>query len=99
MPWPSSDLQILWASQYIDSSYNAPGVQSPVIDKLIGQIIAAQGDKAKLIPLGRALDRVLTELLHVADVVYGRGSYRPVGQIFASGYSPNLYHWPRQLVV
>ena len=60
MPWPSSDLQILWASEYIDSSYNAPGVQSPVIDKLINQIIAAQGDKAKLIPLGRALDRVLT---------------------------------------
>lgn len=36
------------------------GVQSPVIDKLIAQIIAAQGDKTKLIPLGRALDRVLT---------------------------------------
>ncbi|SUX72722.1 ABC transporter substrate-binding protein [Citrobacter freundii] len=31
-----------------------------MIDKLINQIIAAQGDKAKLIPLGRALDRVLT---------------------------------------
>lgn len=24
MPWPSSDLQISWASQYIDSTYNAP---------------------------------------------------------------------------
>ncbi|KAF0673668.1 ABC transporter substrate-binding protein, partial [Salmonella enterica subsp. enterica serovar Worthington str. BCH-4719] len=60
MPWPSSDLQISWASEYIDSSYNAPGVQSPVVDKLIAQIIAAQGDKAKLVPLGRALDRVLT---------------------------------------
>lgn len=24
-PWPSSDLQIAWASSYIDSSYNAPG--------------------------------------------------------------------------
>lgn len=63
MPWPSSDLQILWASEYIDSSYNAPGVQSPVIDKLISQIIAAQGNKAKLIPLGRALDRVLTRII------------------------------------
>ncbi|MFN2826748.1 ABC transporter substrate-binding protein, partial [Escherichia coli] len=31
-PWPSSDLQISWASGYIDSSYNAPGVKSPVID-------------------------------------------------------------------
>ena len=60
MPWPSSDLQISWASEYIDSSYNAPGVKSPVVDKLIAQIIAAQGDKNKLLPLGRALDRVLT---------------------------------------
>ena len=59
-PWPSSDLQISWASEYIDSSYNSPGVKSPVVDKLINQIIAAQGDKNKLLPLGRALDRVLT---------------------------------------
>ncbi|CZX57565.1 putative peptide/nickel transport system substrate-binding protein [Enterobacter hormaechei] len=59
-PWPSSDLQISWASEYIDSSYNAPGVKSPVIDALIAKIVAAQGDKNKLLPLGRALDRVLT---------------------------------------
>lgn len=59
-PWPSSDLQISWASGYIDSSYNAPGVKSPVIDALIAKIVAAQGDKNKLLPLGRTLDRVLT---------------------------------------
>ena len=59
-PWPSSDLQISWASSYIDSSYNAPGVKSPAIDALIAKIVAAQGDKDKLVPLGRALDRVLT---------------------------------------
>ncbi|MDE7608691.1 extracellular solute-binding protein [Enterobacter hormaechei] len=59
-PWPSSDLQISWASGYFDSSYNAPGVKSPVIDALIAKIVAAQGDKNKLLPLGRALDRVLT---------------------------------------
>ncbi|EPA0135527.1 extracellular solute-binding protein [Enterobacter hormaechei] len=59
-PWPSSDLQISWASGYVDSSYNAPGVKSPVIDALIAKIVAAQGDKEKLLPLGRALDRVLT---------------------------------------
>lgn len=45
MPWPSSDLQISWSSEYINSTYNAPGVQSPVIDSLINQIIAAQGNK------------------------------------------------------
>ncbi|VTP12837.1 Oligopeptide-binding protein AppA precursor [Phytobacter ursingii] len=60
MPWPSSDLQISWSSQYIDSTYNSPGVKSPVLDELIAQIIQAQGDKQKLLPLGRALDRVLT---------------------------------------
>ena len=53
-------LQISWSSEYINSTYNAPGVQSPVIDSLINQIIAAQGNKEKLLPLGRALDRVLT---------------------------------------
>lgn len=60
MPWPSKSLQVLWASQYIDSSWNAPGVQNPAIDKLIDQILANQGNKEKLLPLGRALDRVLT---------------------------------------
>ncbi|MFO6426644.1 ABC transporter substrate-binding protein [Escherichia coli] len=45
MPWPSSDLQISWSSEYMNSTYNAPGVQSPVIDSLINQIIAAQGNK------------------------------------------------------
>lgn len=59
-PWPGTNLRISWASDYINSSYNAPGVQSPVIDTLIAQIIAAQGNKDKLVPLGRALDRVLT---------------------------------------
>lgn len=59
-PWPSSDLQIPWSSAYIDSSYNAPGVASPAIDSLITQIIRWQGNQQKLLPLGRALDRVLT---------------------------------------
>lgn len=60
MPWPGTDLQISWGSQYLDSTYNTPGVSSPVIDALLTQIVANQGDKEKLIPLGRALDRVLT---------------------------------------
>lgn len=59
-PWPSTNLRISWASEYINTTYNAPGVSSPAIDMLIGKIIAAQGDKEKLLPLGRALDRVLT---------------------------------------
>jgi len=59
-PWPGTDLQISWGSQYLDSTYNTPGVSSPVIDALLGQIVANQGNKEKLVPLGRALDRVLT---------------------------------------
>ncbi|WP_142502432.1 extracellular solute-binding protein [Klebsiella sp. 2680] len=59
-PWPGTDLQISWGSEYINSSYNAPGVQNPAIDQLIAQIIRWQGNKQKLLPLGRALDRVLT---------------------------------------
>ncbi|SFU03921.1 microcin C transport system substrate-binding protein [Kosakonia arachidis] len=58
--WPSEDLQIAWSSQYIDSSYNAPGVKNPAVDNLIAQIAHWQGNKEKLLPLGRALDRVLT---------------------------------------
>jgi microcin C transport system substrate-binding protein len=60
MPYPSADVQIAWASEYVDSTYNAPGVKSPIVDNLVNQIIASQGDKKKLLPLGRALDRVLT---------------------------------------
>ncbi|MBV7407112.1 extracellular solute-binding protein [Enterobacter sp. ENT03] len=59
-PWPDTHLQISWGSAYINSSYNTPGVTSPIIDTLLDKIIAAQGDKEKLLPLGRALDRVLT---------------------------------------
>ncbi|ACS86120.1 extracellular solute-binding protein family 5 [Musicola paradisiaca Ech703] len=59
-PYPSSDLAILWSSAYINSSYNAPGVQDPAIDRLIDDIVRHQGDKTALLPLGRALDRVLT---------------------------------------
>ena len=60
MPFPSADLQILWDSQYIDSSYNTPGVKDPAVDSLVRQIAAHQGDENALLPLGRALDRVLT---------------------------------------
>ena len=56
---PDTQLQIVWASAYIDSSWNTPGVTSPLVDNLIAQIVQHQGDKAALLPLGRVLDRVL----------------------------------------
>ncbi|GLR10764.1 ABC transporter substrate-binding protein [Mixta theicola] len=58
-PWPNSNLSILWQSSFIDSSWNRARVKSPVLDALIDRILAHQGDKAALLPLGRALDRVL----------------------------------------
>ncbi|WP_338557184.1 extracellular solute-binding protein [Erwinia sp. E_sp_B01_3] len=60
MPFPDSNLQIYWASSFIDSSYNRPRVADPVLDGLIARINQHQGDQAALLPLGRALDRVLT---------------------------------------
>ncbi|WP_269933795.1 extracellular solute-binding protein [Serratia liquefaciens] len=60
MPFPSADLKILWDSEYINSSYNRPGVSDPAVDSLVRQIAAHQGDEKALLPLGRALDRVLT---------------------------------------
>lgn len=58
-PWPNSSLSQFWQSAYIDSSWNKARVKSPVLDRLIDRILAHQGDKAALLPLGRALDRVL----------------------------------------
>ena len=60
MPFPSSSLETLWDSKYINSSWNTPGVTDPAVDSLVRQIAAHQGDEKALLPLGRALDRVLT---------------------------------------
>ncbi|MBP1397288.1 ABC transporter substrate-binding protein, partial [Yersinia pestis subsp. pestis] len=56
----SPDLQILWSSAYIDSTYNRPGIKDPAIDQLIAQIVSHQDQPEALLSLGRALDRVLT---------------------------------------
>lgn len=60
MNYPETSLKILWDSHYLDSSWNAPGVQDPAVDTLVAEIIANQGKPDALRALGRALDRVLT---------------------------------------
>ncbi|WP_411751897.1 ABC transporter substrate-binding protein, partial [Serratia sp. (in: enterobacteria)] len=60
MPFPNSNLQIYWATEYLNSSYNSPGVSDPAVDALIEQIMKHQGDEKALLSLGHALDRVLT---------------------------------------
>jgi microcin C transport system substrate-binding protein len=59
-PYPSSSLQIVCHSAYIDSTYNLAGVRDSAVDYRIEEIVASQDDDEKLLALGRALDRVLT---------------------------------------
>ncbi|AUX95487.1 extracellular solute-binding protein [Mixta gaviniae] len=59
VPWPNSGLSQRWQSAFIESSWNQARVKNPVLDALIDRILAHQGDKNALLPLGRALDRVL----------------------------------------
>lgn len=58
-PFPSSNLKIVWHSDFIDSTYNAAGVADPAIDFLVEKIGENQTNKAALLNYGRALDRVL----------------------------------------
>ena len=57
--YPSSYLLFPWNSHYIDSTYNTAGVMDPTIDALTESIVKNQENPEKLLPLGRALDRVL----------------------------------------
>lgn len=58
--FPSNGLKIIWGSEHADSSWNATGFTSPVIDALLDQITQKQDNPTTLLALGRALDRVLT---------------------------------------
>ncbi len=58
--YPSSDLAIVWRSNFLDSTYNTAGVQDPAVDYLIDGIVANQTNEPALLAWGRALDRVLT---------------------------------------
>ncbi|WP_422529055.1 extracellular solute-binding protein [Serratia fonticola] len=70
MPFPNSNLQIYWATEYLNSSYNSPGVSDPAVDALIEQIMKHQGDEKALLSLGRALDRVLTWNMYMLPMWY-----------------------------
>ena len=56
--YPSKDMEILWRSNLIDSTYNIARVQDPAIDYLVDGITANQQDKEALLHWGRAFDRV-----------------------------------------
>ncbi len=59
IPWPSTSLQYLWQSEFIESSWNTARLKNPIVDHFVKQIAAHQGDKPALLPLGQALDRIL----------------------------------------
>lgn len=58
--YPDSNLKIVWRSDYVDYTYNTPGVQDEAVDYLIDGITENQEDSEALLYWGRALDRVLT---------------------------------------
>lgn len=58
--YPSSELMILWGSDYLNSSWNTSGLHNRAIDDLIGEIPNHITNEEKLTSLTRALDRVLT---------------------------------------
>ncbi len=57
-PYPSSDLKILWHSDFVDSTWNMANVTDPAIDALVEGIASNQEDPRSLLAYGRALDRV-----------------------------------------
>jgi len=59
MPVPTSSLQIYWQSDYIASSWNTARVKDPLVDHVVKEIVAHQGNTAALQPLAQALDRLL----------------------------------------
>ncbi|MDC6110089.1 extracellular solute-binding protein [Serratia rubidaea] len=60
MAYPNADLSFYWGSGKRDAGYNAAGVSDPAVDALLAQIVKNQHNPQALLPLGRALDRVLT---------------------------------------
>lgn len=73
--YPTSDLMILWGSQYLNSSWNASGLHSEAIDGIIAQITQNLDNQSALISLGRALDRILTHEYPMIPMWYPKESY------------------------
>ncbi len=58
--YPDSGLNLVWHSDFIDSTYNTAGVRDEAVDYLIEGIMENQENDDALLAWGRALDRVLT---------------------------------------
>ncbi|MCX8699873.1 ABC transporter substrate-binding protein [Gilliamella sp. B2840] len=73
--YPSSDLMILWGSEYLNSSWNASGLHNQAIDGIIAEITRNLENESELIPLGRALDRILTHEYPMIPMWYNSNTY------------------------
>ncbi|HTS90878.1 MAG TPA: extracellular solute-binding protein [Stellaceae bacterium] len=73
---PGNEQREFWTSEAADTpqSENYMGIRDPVIDELVDRIIAAP-DRASLVPLVRALDRILSWGYYVIPEWYD-GHYR-----------------------
>ena len=89
-PWPSSDLQIS-GPPATSTPHTMRRRKSPAIDALIAKIVAAQGDKDKLLPLGRALDRVLTRNYYMLPMWYMGEPPCALGQVLRACRAPCLF--------
>jgi microcin C transport system substrate-binding protein len=63
--YPDTNVNDVWRSNFIDSTYNLAGVQDKAVDALVDGILAHQEDDTALVAWGRALDRVLTWSFYV----------------------------------
>lgn len=73
--YPTSQLIILWGSDYLSSSWNASGLHNAAIDGLINQVANHMEDEQQLTTLGRALDRLLTHEYAMIPMWYAADSY------------------------
>ena len=75
MNYPNSNLSVYWGSQYLNSSWNGSGLHNQAIDNLIDAINENIDDEKTLIPLGRALDRILTQEYPMIPMWYNSKTY------------------------
>ncbi|WP_141671389.1 extracellular solute-binding protein [Gilliamella sp. Gris1-4] len=73
--YPSSNLLVLWGSEYLNSSWNASGLHNKAIDAIIAEITKHVDNQEELIPLGRALDRILTQEYPMIPMWYNSKTY------------------------
>jgi microcin C transport system substrate-binding protein len=72
---PSSDLLLLWGSEYLNSSWNGSGLHNQAIDNTISDIAKYADNQEKLITLGRSLDRILTQEYPMIPMWYNSKTY------------------------